>query len=274
MAIGASSSTHILTRAGFEKLEFALERPQQKIRLYHIRALTAEKIESARAAILEELDVKNRAFEGGIDTFEQRIQEKPYLIKEGKSLRLISYEAMTQYFNQALASANGQETEASTCCKIGNTFQSIGHYKEALEYHDKCLGFAIREQDKRAEGSVYYNIANACHSLEEYPQALSHYQKCLAIAEKWGSQETMKRAYYSIGDVCQSLEMDQEALEYFMKYLEIAKKLSDQEELGAVYCRLGNTYKSLGAYQQAKDSYEQALKMGRMSAQIELNRFQ
>ena len=104
MAVGAISSTHILTRRGFEKLEFAQTGPQQKIRLYYIKDPTVETIESARTAILEELHVKGRAFEGEIGTFEQKILDTPYLIKEGRSLRLISYEEMTQCFKQALES--------------------------------------------------------------------------------------------------------------------------------------------------------------------------
>jgi len=280
MAVGAISGTHVLTRGGFEKLEFTQTHLPQKVRLYHIRDLTVEKIGRAKQAILEAQAVKGRTFEGEVGAFEQKISESPYLLRKGKSLRLISHEEMTQYFSQAFDSAHDQRTKASTCCKIGNTYKSLGYYQGALKCYRWCLEFAMQQQDERAEGAVYYNIANVFLSQKDYQRALTCYQKCLAIAENQKDQESLKRAYWSIGDVCHSLEKYQEALEHFTMYLEIGGHLDDQEFVGRVYCSIGSTCTFLGEYQQARGFYEQALKIGidsgsheiEMYAQAELRR--
>lgn len=282
MAIGATHYTHVLTRGGFEKLEFAETYLQKKVRLYYIRDLTTERIEGARSAILRECHPKKgRTFKGETETFEQKIRENSYLIKEGKTLQLISSEEMKNHFERVLGRVSGKKDKASACTKIGNAFQSIGHYTDALQYYLRHFDVVIEELDKETAGSVCHKIGNIYDALDDYEQAQKYYQEYLKIAEDLADQELVGRVYCRVGDIYQSLGENQKALQYFKKYLEIGEKLANQEFIGTANYRMGGAYKSLGEGQKAKAFYGSASKIGNeqghvlieLSARLELEFF-
>ena len=74
------------------------------------------------------------------------------------------------------------EWEGDCYSLIGNAHQSLGNYKQAIEYHQKDLEIALQLGDKAGEGAAYGNLGAAHHSLGNYKQAIEYLQKKLEIA--------------------------------------------------------------------------------------------
>ncbi len=91
MAAGLGCDARILTNGGrFEKLEFRAQTESgQKIRLYHLKDLTSEKIENARLAILQKCQ-QGYIYGGKLETFEIEIStgnSEPSLFLASNSFR-------------------------------------------------------------------------------------------------------------------------------------------------------------------------------------------
>jgi hypothetical protein len=81
-----------LTNNGFNKLPLIGEnKHHEKVRLYHLDP-QSDKVETAKAALLRAVDTKSGEFKNSWDTFVNDLQKAPYLLKEGKTFKLVSSE--------------------------------------------------------------------------------------------------------------------------------------------------------------------------------------
>ena len=84
----------ILSTGGFEKIPLGDQVQEgQKLSLYYLNDLTEEKIARAKKALIEQTSRKGRDYQGNLDTFNEEVREKRYLLKEGRNLHLIEGEA-------------------------------------------------------------------------------------------------------------------------------------------------------------------------------------
>ncbi len=83
----------MLTANGFIRITPpSYGKEDSKFKIYYLEDRSVEKIKKAKAAILFERDKKGCTYRGDLDNFEEEIKQKRYLLKEGKTIQLLSGE--------------------------------------------------------------------------------------------------------------------------------------------------------------------------------------
>ncbi|CAH3155797.1 unnamed protein product [Porites lobata] len=144
-------------------------------------------------------------------------------------------------------------------CNLGNAYQSLGQFQQAIEYHKQHLSIAIEVGDRAGQGCGYGNLGNAYQSLGQFQQAIEYHKQHLSIAIEVGDRAGQGRAYCNLGNAYYSLGQFQQAIEYHKQHLSIAIEVGDRAGQGGAYGNLGNAYKSLGQFQQAIEYHKQRL---------------
>jgi len=146
---------------------------------------------------------------------------------------------------------------------LGNAYDSLGKFQEAVEYHKKCLSIAKEVGDKSGEGGAYCNIGNAYYSLGKFQEAIEYHKKCLLVAKEVGFRAGEGRAYCNLGDAYTCVGKFQEAIECHIQDLTIAKEVGDSSAEGGAYCNLGIAFRSLGKFQEAIEYHKQDLSIAK-----------
>ena len=153
--------------------------------------------------------------------------------------------------------------EGAAYGNLGITYQSLGNYQKAIEFHQEGFKIAKEIGDRAGEGKAYENLSIAYQSLADYQKAIEYDEKHLKIAKEIGDRAGEGRAYGSLGSAYGLLGEYQKAIEYFEKYLKIAKEIGDRAGEGAAYGILGYTYGLLGNDQKAIEYCEKDLKIAK-----------
>ena len=71
---------------------------------------------------------------------------------------------------------------------LGNAYESLGKFQEAIEYHNKHLSIAIEVGDRAGEGMAYGNLGNVHGSLGKFREAIEYLNKHLSVATEVGDR--------------------------------------------------------------------------------------
>jgi tetratricopeptide (TPR) repeat protein len=69
---------------------------------------------------------------------------------------------------------------------LGNSFDSLGQFEKAVEYHQKHFAIAKEVGDRAGQGRAYGNLGIAFKSLGQFEKAVEYHNKHLAIAKELG----------------------------------------------------------------------------------------
>ncbi|MGR3973427.1 MAG: CHAT domain-containing protein [Candidatus Rhabdochlamydia sp.] len=270
------STVRLLTTAGMVKIPFNVSKGLDKIRLYYFFDQQPEDIRKIQT--LFELEMKGNVYQGKIFQIFERIQTRPYLLKEGKTFRLISadnvFELQEKYLknNQGIINfykeilkiflkMKDHENEQWVYFKLGNSYSTLGDYRGSIMYHEKALKIALELKDLLAERSAYGNLGNDYQGLGNYKEAITYHEKHLKIALELKDRVGEGNAYCNLGNGYHSLGDYGGAITYHEKHLKIALKLKDLVGEGSAYGNLGNDYQGLGNYKEAITYHEKHLKI-------------
>jgi len=156
-----------------------------------------------------------------------------------------------------------RDAERRAYCNLGNVYDSMGDFKQAIDYHKQSLSIALELGQRDAEGRAYCNLGNAYQSLSDFKQAIDYHEQDLSIAKELGERDSEGDAYCNLGNAYQGLGDFKLAIEYHYKSLSIAKELGRRDIEGQAYCSLGNDYQSLGNFKQAIDYHRQSLSIAK-----------
>jgi tetratricopeptide (TPR) repeat protein len=151
----------------------------------------------------------------------------------------------------------------ATLANLGNAYQSLGQYQQAIKFHQQWLNIAREIGDRFGEGGALGNIGNAHQSLGQYQRAIDFHQQWLNIAREIGNRNGEGSALGGIGLAYQSLGQYQQAIEFQQQWLNIAREIGDRNGEGSALGNIGNAHQSLGQYQQAIDFHQQSLNLAR-----------
>ena len=151
----------------------------------------------------------------------------------------------------------------SALINLGNAYNSLGEYQQAIDFHQQFLAIAQQIGDRHGEAISLNNLGNAYNSLGEYQQAIDFLQQSLAIAQQIGDRHgeaislvNLGRAYYFLGEY-------QQAIDFYQQSLAIAQQIGDRNGEAISLGNLGDAYNSLGEYQQATECNQQRLEIAR-----------
>ena len=142
---------------------------------------------------------------------------------------------------------------------LGNSYNRLSDFQKAIEYHNLHLSIAREMGDRAVEGGIFCNLGVAYRSLGEFRQAKEYHKQQLKIAEEVGDRAGEGKAYCGLGNAYQCLGEFQEAMKQHKRFLSVALELGDRAGEGLAYCNLGIAFSNLGKLQQAKQYHEQHL---------------
>ena len=174
-----------------------------------------------------------------------------------------SFEKAIEYHEKHLKiakEAGDRSGVGETYGKLGNAYQSLGNFQKAIEYHEKHLKTAKQLSNRSGEGKAYGNLGNAYESLGNFQKAIEYHEKDLKIKKEVGDRTGEGGAYANLGNAYDSLGNFQKAIEYHEKHLEIAREVGDRFIEGRAYGNLGKAYQSLGYFLKAIEYHETDLK--------------
>ena len=153
--------------------------------------------------------------------------------------------------------------EGLVYCNLGNTHQSVGDFKIAIDYHERHLKIAIELGDKMGEGRAYSNLGIAHFCLGDFKTAVDFHERHLKIAKELGDRSGEGNAYGNLGNAYRSLCDFKTAIDYHERHLKISKELADRSGEGRAYAGLGSAHRSLGDFKTAIDYHERQLKIAK-----------
>ena len=69
----------------------------------------------------------------------------------------------------------GDKTEEGRACgNIGIAYDSLGNFKTAIDYHERCLDIAKDVENKTVEGMGYGNLGIAYSNLRDFKTAIDY----------------------------------------------------------------------------------------------------
>lgn len=147
--------------------------------------------------------------------------------------------------------------------RLGSILAEIGHFKEALNYHEEALQSALSRSDAHGKAASRASMANLYNLVGNYPAAIENYKKAAADFNKLDEKECVDAiilnlgfAYYGVGDYQQALECCNEALKI---------DFGEDNDLFQASCcnNMGNIYNALGKFTLALQWYKKSLEISR-----------
>ena len=146
---------------------------------------------------------------------------------------------------------------------MGNTYELLGEYDKAIEYHTKALKNNTFSALDLAD--VHGALARAYEAKGNYKKAIYYYEVCLDLIEKARGSDTF---YYmmnvlTLASVCEKAGLLDLAVEYCEKAVEIRRKLMSEDHLDFM-----NSLNSLAALCCKDGQYDRALEVHREVLEI------
>ncbi|MEA5580028.1 tetratricopeptide repeat protein [Nodularia harveyana UHCC-0300] len=142
--------------------------------------------------------------------------------------------------------------------ELGNTYYSLGQYKQAIEYYKQCWQIAIKIGSHNAEGSSLGNLGNVYHALTDYQQGILYHNWSLQIARENKDSNAEGTSLNNLGNAHNLLNDYEKAIKYYYLCWQIRKKTDDPNgesnclnNLGVIYHRLGKPKKAIKYLQQS-----------------------
>ena len=142
--------------------------------------------------------------------------------------------------------------EAASLGNLGNTYNSLGDYNRAIDFHKQSLVIQQKIGYPEGEANSLGNLGNAYDSLREYKRAIDFYKQSLVIQRKINnslgeaaSLGNLGHAYSSLGDYNQAIDFHQQSLVIQRK---IGNLLGESISLN----NLGNTLFTINQFPEAE----------------------
>ena len=88
----------------------------------------------------------------------------------------------------------------SSVGNLGNIHHSLGDFKTAIDYHERCLKIAKELGDRSGDGNAYGSLGNAYLSLGDFKTAKYYAERHLRIAKELGNRSVEGNAYGILGN--------------------------------------------------------------------------
>lgn len=140
-------------------------------------------------------------------------------------------------------------------------FEAINSFEQAIVIMDE-IG------ERRGEFATRYNLGSIYIQAENFQQARDHLVKALDLAKALGMQQEQIHINFMIGRSMRFSGDAAGALPYLEESARLCRQLNDAESLPSVLNNLGLAYRHTHNPGKARLTYEEALQLSGMSANI------
>ncbi|MBN3889148.1 MAG: tetratricopeptide repeat protein [Nostoc sp. JL31] len=145
--------------------------------------------------------------------------------------------------------------------ELGNASQCLGHYEQAINYHQQSLEIKKKIGDRNGEVDSLGNLGNCYNSLTEYPRAINYYEQSLLIAKEINDRNGESNSLNNLGNTYTSLEDYSNGIDHYEQSLLIKMELGDRNGESNCLNNLGVVYRILEQYQQAIEYFQRSLQI-------------
>jgi len=143
--------------------------------------------------------------------------------------------------------------------KLGNVYQNLGYYQEAIDIHMEALELANEHQFRDMEGITFGNLGNGYKYIGKHERALECHIKSAEIAREVGNKLGEGAAIGNQAVALRSLGKPEEAYELSVISLFIARAIGYRKGELPALVGYANAIASLFGDTSAKKFYEEAL---------------
>jgi two-component SAPR family response regulator len=146
----------------------------------------------------------------------------------------------------------GQPRRIATALEcIANVHHHLGEYNTALEYHARALKLAEESDDKYNQGTFLLNIGSAYVSLKNYPRALSSYMKAFALQESLCDLHGQAFTLEGLGELYAQLNDRTKSCEFFEQSLRLFNEIAVPREAADAAQKLAGVLIAEERFQEA-----------------------
>ncbi|HEX7176186.1 MAG TPA: CHAT domain-containing protein [Pyrinomonadaceae bacterium] len=241
---GPTPVSLIAETSGIYRLEVRSPEGQQTRGRYELR------VEEIRPSTAEDRERINA---------EKTFADGERLLKEWKAQ---SSRGAIDRFKDSLAfwkAVGDRRAEALTLKRIGDVYQPLGEYQNALNYYRQALSLQREIKDRRGEGETLNELSFVYLTLGDNPKALNLCTQALKLNRATGSRRGEAQALNNFGEVHYGLGKLQQSVEFYQQALPFWRELNDRKGQALTLLNFGYTYSDLGQIGKAFDSYNQSL---------------
>jgi filamentous hemagglutinin family protein len=162
--------------------------------------------------------------------------------------------ALQQYQSQ-----QNPEGEARTWGSLGNAYQALGRYADAIAANQSALTLWQTLQNRAEAGKIFGNLGNIYIELGDYSQAQDLHQQSLEISRTLKDSEGEVRSLISLGAIAASQGNNEEAKKVYQQAFVKAKEIDYLSAQATALNNIGSIDHVLGNYREAIESYQQVL---------------
>jgi CHAT domain-containing protein/tetratricopeptide (TPR) repeat protein len=170
--------------------------------------------------------------------------------------------AAIQKFKQSLplwSAAQARTGMARALRRIGDVYQTLGEYRDALASYNLALPITREAKDRRGEAESLNEIGYVFLGLGENPKAWGLCNQALELSRAAAYPRGQARALNNLGEVSYGLGKLQQSLEFYQRAMPLWLESSDRQGRALTFLNFGYTYSDLGQMREALASYDQAL---------------
>ena len=152
---------------------------------------------------------------------------------------------------------------SASLTSLGNAYDSLGEYQQAIDYYQQSLVIAQEIGDRSGIATSFNNLGNAYYSLGEYNKAIDYYQQSLVIAQEIGDRSGIATSFNNLGNAYYSLGEYNKAIDYYQQSLVIAQEIGDRRgeanswfNLAIVLNKLNRKQDAIGACRNARQLFQ------------------
>ncbi len=162
---------------------------------------------------------------------------------------------------KAFATLNDKSYVAMTLYRMGEVYQEMQAYTQAIEKSEAALHIQRHINDKIGQANTLCQLANLYLTQEDYNRAWTLSQTAGKLARELNNDQALARTLHLEGLIFTHTQQSIEAIDRFMKSIEIASRLGNEGHTADSMLELGKLLLSLGQLDQATSALEEALKI-------------
>jgi two-component system, NtrC family, sensor kinase len=131
----------------------------------------------------------------------------------------------------------------------------------ALEVYQKAIDLEAETGNKGAVAHTYEWIGNMYNGLGKFDDALKNYQLGLNLRIETGDKAQVAATYQLIASLYQNSNKFDDAIKYYELSLNFSRDAGDKDQMANTYSGLGAMYYASGNYNDAMKNYELSLNL-------------
>ncbi|MNS02527.1 Response regulator aspartate phosphatase J [compost metagenome] len=162
---------------------------------------------------------------------------------------------------EAAAEAVKREAQVAILLNnVGNAYNSLGRYPEALAVFEESLSLYRKHKLKQADG-VLANIGSVYGNQGRFDRAIAAYEETIAMARAAKDDEALPTRLNNLASIYQAWGQTPKGIPYIQEAIALSRKLGREAQTAALLNNLGTAYSNTGRAEEALALYDEALRI-------------